>query len=117
MAILITALAIRRGASLPRAEERQYQQQINTQTRIINNQNNLVKKLQADFKIKPNEVNSFVNATNRRLEAQRERQRLQTERAINRISNPTIAARLQAATNRQAERTRRAILANAARGR
>jgi hypothetical protein len=119
--VLLRAIIARRTqanrSTLTRTEERQYQQQINAQTRVINNQNKLVKKLQADFRITPNEVNRFVVATNRRLEAQWERQRILTERAINRISNPTIAGRLQTAANREAERRRRSILANAAKGR
>lgn len=125
---ILRALANRRKATPPQpapaqrstltpAEERYYQSRIDTQTRVINQQNNIVKKLQADSRIRPNEVVPFVTATNKRLEAQRERQRLATERSINRQSNPTVAARLERQQAQAAERQRRAIVTNASRGR
>lgn len=99
-----------------RAQDRAFTSQINAQTRVINQQNNLVRRLQADFRITPKEVPAFVAATNRALAARQERQRLATERAIARASNPSVAATLQAREARAAEAQRRAILRNAARG-
>lgn len=98
------------------AQNKSFTRAINKQTTIINQQNNLVRRLQADFRITPKEVPSFVAATNRTLAARRERQRLTTERAIARISNPSVAAILQERDARSAVAQRRAILRNAARG-
>jgi hypothetical protein len=123
MAAILRALANRlKAAPAPRstltlAEESLYQSQINAQTRVINQQNNIINKLQADRRIRPNEVVPLATATNKRLEARQERQRIQMERSIARTSNPTIAARLQTGSARAAERQRKAILDNAARGR
>jgi len=102
------ARPIRTG--LTAAEERTFQRSINAQNRVIAQQNRTIRAIQADFRVAPNEVNRFVAATNRRLEAARERQRIQTERNIARQSNPSVAARLQSQTLRAAEIERRALL-------
>ena len=84
---------------------------------LYSNLSNLLETLVINRRVKLQEVPPPPVTTNKRFEAQWERDRLRTERAIARQSNPTVAARLQSQSARTAERQRRTILSNTARGR